>query len=177
LIVVAFLVTGHFAAYTYVRPVLEEVSGVSAEMVGTLLLAFGVAGVAGNFAAGSGAARAPRRMLVAISAVLAGSVMLGPVLGGSVLSAAVLMAMWGLAYGGVSVATQTWLLAAAPDSREGASSLFVGVFNGAIALGALAGGRIADGFGVAPVMWAGGLLALAALVAAAWGRAPAGTRP
>jgi predicted MFS family arabinose efflux permease len=174
LLVVAFLVTGHFAAYTYVRPVLESVSGVGAGMIGTLLLAYGVAGIAGNVAAGAAAARSPRGTLMVISAVLASSVLLLPTLSGALLVVGVLMAVWGLAYGGVSVATQTWLLAAAPDAREAASSLFVGVFNGAIALGAFAGGRIADGFGVTSVMWAGGVLALAALLATASGRAPSG---
>ncbi|MCX5155582.1 MFS transporter [Streptomyces sp. NPDC001553] len=172
LIVVALLVTGHFAAYTYVRPVLEEVSGASAGLIGTLLLVYGVAGVIGNFAAGAGAGRSPRATLLVISVVLAATVALVPVLGGSVLTAGVLLAVWGLSYGGVSVSTQTWLLAAAPDAREAASSLFVGVFNGAIALGALVGGLAADGAGVSAVMWLGGALAAGALLATALGRAP-----
>ncbi|MFE3183034.1 MFS transporter [Streptomyces violascens] len=172
LAVMALLVTGHFAAYTYVRPVLEEVSGASAGMIGTLLLVYGVAGLAGNFAAGAGAWRSPRSTLLAISAVLAATVALVPVLGGSALAAGVLLAVWGLSYGGVSVSTQTWLLASAPETREAASSLFVGVFNGAIALGALAGGLAADGAGVTAVMWLGGGLAVAALAVTALGRAP-----
>ncbi|MDG4857993.1 MFS transporter [Streptomyces sp. T-3] len=163
LIVVALLVTGHFAAYTYVRPVLEEVSGAGAGMIGTLLLVYGIAGVAGNFLAGAGAVRSPRKTLLAISSVLAATVLLLPALGGSLLVAGALMVMWGLSYGGVSVSTQTWILLSAPDAREGASSLFVGVFNGAIALGALVGGLAADGIGITAVMWLGGGLALAAL--------------
>ncbi|MFF3153049.1 MFS transporter [Streptomyces sp. NPDC057910] len=170
--VVALLVTGHFAAYTYVRPALEEVSGVSAGMIGTLLLMYGVAGVAGNFAAGAGAGRSPRSTLLVISSVLAATVLLVPVLGGSVLTAGVLLAVWGLSYGGVSVSTQTWLLASAPRTREAVSSLFVGVFNGAIALGALAGGLAADAAGVGAVMWLGGGLAVAALALTALGKAP-----
>ncbi|MFE7458123.1 MFS transporter [Streptomyces sp. NPDC057554] len=176
LAVVALLVTGHFAAYTYVRPVLEEVSGAGAGMIGTLLLVYGVAGVAGNFVAGSGAGRSPRSTLLVISAVLAATVALVPVLGGSVLTAGVLLAVWGLSYGGVSVSTQTWLLASAPEAREAASSLFVGVFNGAIALGALVGGLAADGAGVTAVMWLGGALAVTALAVTALGRAPSSGR-
>ncbi|WP_327350809.1 MFS transporter [Streptomyces sp. NBC_01304] len=164
LIVVALLVTGHFAAYTYVRPVLEEVSGAGSGMIGSLLLVYGIAGVVGNFLAGAGAVRSPRRTLLAISSVLAATVLLLPAVGGSLWVAGALMAMWGLSYGGVSVSTQTWILMAAPDAREGASSLFVSVFNGAIALGALIGGRAADGIGITAVMWLGGGLALAALV-------------
>ncbi|MCX4529580.1 MULTISPECIES: MFS transporter [unclassified Streptomyces] len=176
LAVVALLVTGHFAAYTYVRPVLEEASGASAGTIGALLLVYGVAGVAGNFAAGAGAARSPRSTLLVIGAVLAATVALVAVLGGSVPAAGVLLAVWGLSYGGVSVSAQTWLLASAPRAREAASALFVGVFNGAIALGALAGGLAADGAGVTAVMWLGGGLAAAALAVTALGKAPASGR-
>ncbi|MFG2113537.1 MFS transporter [Streptomyces sp. NPDC048718] len=172
--VVALLVTGHFAAYTYVRPVLEELSGASATRIGTLLLVYGVAGVAGNFLSGAVASRSPRGALLAICPVLAATVCLMPAVGGSAVTAAVLLAVWGLSYGGVSVATQSWLLAAAPEAREAASALFVGVFNGSIALGAFAGGRAADGFGVGAVMYLGAVLAAGALAVTALGRAPAG---
>ncbi|MFG2292743.1 MFS transporter [Streptomyces sp. NPDC048603] len=172
LAVVALLVTGHFAAYTYVRPVLEDVSGASAGTIGTLLLVYGLAGVAGNFASGAGAGRSPRTTLLVISAVLAATVALMPLLGGSVPAAGVLLAVWGLSYGGVSVGTQTWLLASAPEAREGVSALFVGVFNGAIALGALLGGLTADGIGVTAVMWLGGGLAVTALAVTALGKSP-----
>ncbi|MCT2589725.1 MFS transporter [Streptomyces sp. N2-109] len=176
LTVVALLVTAHFAAYTYVRPVLEDVAGVGPALVGTLLLVYGVAGVAGNFASGTLAARSPRTTVAALSAVLAAAVLLLPALGGSVAGAVVVLAVWGVAYGGVSVGAQTWLMASAPEQREAASSLFVGVFNGSIALGALTGGLLADGVGVASVTWLAGALAAGATAAALTGRAPAGTR-
>ncbi|MCB5164054.1 MFS transporter [Streptomyces bambusae] len=163
LAVTALLVTGHFAAYTYVRPVLEEVSGASAGTIGTLLLVFGLAGVAGNFAAGAGAARAPRGTLLVISGVLAGTVALLPLLGGSAVTVGTLLAVWGLAYGGVSVATQTLLLSSAPEAQEGVSALFVGVFNAAIALGALLGGLTSDALGTTTALSLSGLLSLAAL--------------
>ncbi|OKI00406.1 transporter [Streptomyces sp. CB02923] len=172
LAVVALLVGGHFAAYTYVRPVLEEVSGVGPGVISTLLLVYGVAGVAGNFVGGAGAGRSPRGTLVVISAVLAGAVLLVPVLGVGVPGAAALLAVWGLAYGGVSVSTQTWLMAVAPEAREAASALFVGVFNAAIALGAFGGGRVVDGWGLTGVLWLGGALAVGALVALGVGRGP-----
>ncbi|UUU37045.1 MFS transporter [Streptomyces sp. CA-210063] len=173
LAVVALLVTGHFAAYTYVRPVLEEVSGVGASMIGTLLLVYGIAGITGNFAVGAWVNRSVRGTLLVISVALAASVLLVPLLGLSVAGAAILLVVWGLAYGGVSVSTQTWLALAAPKAREGVTSLFVGAFNGAIALGALVGGLAVDGFGTRSVLWLGGALALGALVVTALGRVPA----
>ncbi|MER7650872.1 MULTISPECIES: MFS transporter [Streptomyces] len=172
LIVVALLVGGHFAAYTYVRPVLEEVSGVGPGVISTLLLVYGAAGVAGNFVGGVGAGRSPRGTLLVISGVLAGAVLLVPLLGVGVPGAVALLAVWGLAYGGVSVSTQTWLMAVAPRAREAASALFVGVFNAAIALGAFGGGRAVDGWGLTGVLWLGGALAAGALVAVAAGRGP-----
>ncbi|MEU2184943.1 MFS transporter [Streptomyces thermolilacinus] len=178
LALVALLVTGHFTAYTYVRPVLEEVSGVPASMIGTLLLVYGIAGIAGNFAAGARVGRSLRGTLLVICAALAASVLLGPLLGLSVAGAAILLVVWGLAYGGVSVSAQTWLALAAPEAREGATSLFVGVFNGAIALGAFAGGLVVNGSGPRSVLLLGGALSLGALLVVLLGRAPgtAGSR-
>ncbi|MBF6544702.1 MFS transporter [Nocardia brasiliensis] len=166
LLVIAFLVTGHFAAYTYIRPLLEKVTGVGASTIGTLLLIYGIAGVLGNFGAGSTGVRNPRRTLLSIGVPLAVTVLLVPVLGGSLILAVVLMVVWGLSYGGVSVTAQNWVFAAAPDANEGASSLNAGVFNGAIALGSLLGGRMADAFGVTSAMWLGGVLVLTALAIA-----------
>ncbi|WP_433657121.1 MFS transporter [Nocardia sp. CA-128927] len=172
LLVVAFLVTGHFAAYTYIRPLLEKVTGIGASTIGTLLLVYGIAGVIGNFSSGTAGARSPRRTLMTISLPLALTVLLIPMLGGSLWLAVTLMVAWGLSYGGVSVTTQNWVFAAAPDAREAASSLNAGVFNAAIALGALVGGRSADAFGVTSAMWLGGALVLVALTVAAIGRSP-----
>ncbi|NNH69676.1 MFS transporter [Nocardia uniformis] len=172
LIVVAFLVTGHFAAYTYIRPVLEDRAAADASQIGTLLLVYGITGVAGTFAAGSLAVRSPRRTLVAIATVLAATVLLLPVLGSALPVAGLLMAVWGLSYGGVSVTSQIWLATSAPDARESVSALFVGVFNAAIATGALIGGLITDRLGVESALLLGGLLAVAAATTAAFGQAP-----
>ncbi|MER0245356.1 MFS transporter [Streptomyces sp. HSW2009] len=163
LLVTGLLVTGHFGAYTYVRPVLEEVSGVGSGLISTLLLVYGVAGIAGNFLAGARAGRDPRGALMVLSALLTTAVVLLALVGGSTPGAAVLLVVWGLAYGGVSVSAQSWMFRAAPAAREVGSALFVSVFNLAIALGALLGGRAADGIAVSSVLWFGGVLAVLAL--------------
>ncbi|MFC3998780.1 MFS transporter [Nocardiopsis sediminis] len=176
LTLVALLVAGHFAAYTYIRPVLEDTAGADATQVGTLLLCYGIAGIAGNFAAGTTAPAAPRATLAVTSALIAASVLLIPVIGGTAAAAAGLLVVWGAAYGGVSVGAQTWLMSSAPEAREAASALFVGVFNGSIAIGALIGGRVVDAAGPPSVMWLGGALAVGALVVTMAGRAPRGRR-
>lgn len=165
LLAVTLLVTGHFAAYTYVRPVLERVPGIGAGLISGLLLAYGTAGIVGTFAGGAVAARDPRRALSAISAGLGAVVLLMVPAGASPVASVALLVAWGLAYGGVSVSAQNWVMAAAPHAREAASALFAGVFNVAIALGAFAGGRVADSRGAGAVLWLGGGLAGLALLA------------
>ncbi|MEU5777803.1 MFS transporter [Streptomyces venezuelae] len=167
LLAVTLLVTGHFAAYTYIRPVLERVPGIGAGLISGLLLAYGTAGIVGNFAGGAVAARDPRRALLAICAGLAAVVLLMVPAGASLAASVALLVAWGLAYGGVSVSAQNWVMAAAPHAREAASALFAGVFNVAIALGAFAGGRVADSRGAGAVLWLGGGLAGLSLVAVA----------
>lgn len=164
LVTTALLVTGHFGAYTYVRPVLEQVSGVGSGLISTLLLVYGVAGIAGNFLAGARAQRDPRGALMVLSALLSTAVVVVAVIGESTPGAVVLLVVWGLAYGGVSVSAQAWMFRAAPAAREVGSALFVSVFNLAISLGALLGGRAADGIAVSSVLWFGGALAVLALV-------------
>ncbi|MFJ9547188.1 MFS transporter [Streptomyces erythrochromogenes] len=163
-VVVTFLVvTGQFAAYTFVRPVLQDVSGIDAGFVSTLLLGYGVAGVAGNFLAG---ARDAYRTLLVISAALAVVLALIAVLPGAAAGTTLLLA-WGLAYGGVSVSVQGWMLKAAPAATEAASSLMVAMFNFAIAAGALLGGLAVDGIS-APAAPLGGAALMSVAAVTVW---------
>ncbi|QDY80890.1 MFS transporter [Streptomyces qinzhouensis] len=178
LVVVALLVTGHFTAYTYVRPVLEGVDGVPAGAIGALLLLYGVAGVAGNFLGGTAAARSPRRALLMVSAALAAVVPPLCLTGASPVLSMGLLVLWGLAYGGVSVSAQHWMLAAAPRAREAVSGLCAGVFNASIALGAAGGGAAVDRWSTTvPLLLAGALALLAAVTLAGSRHAPAAVLP
>ncbi|RZU19308.1 putative MFS family arabinose efflux permease [Kribbella rubisoli] len=159
LVLVALIVTGHFAAYTYIRPLLEPHSGPA--LIGTLLLAYGVAGVVGNFLTG---ALRPTRALAVIAAGIALATVAVPVLGTTVAGSLVLLVIWGLAYGGTSVSTQAWGHAAAPNAPESSSAVLVGVYNGSIALGAFTGGQVADHLGTTTVTWLPAVLATAALI-------------
>ncbi|RJL27134.1 MFS transporter [Bailinhaonella thermotolerans] len=167
-IVATFLiVTGHFAAYTFIGPVLRDLSGVDARLVGPLLFGFGAAAVAGNFIAGAAVARRLHRTVLAIAAALGATVLLFPLSGVTVAGGVALLLVWGLVYGGVSTSLQTWMIRSAPDAVEEASALWVAVFNLAIGLGALAGGTIVDALPLRGVLWLAGVLVLLA-GAAVW---------
>ncbi|CUK00382.1 Purine ribonucleoside efflux pump nepI [Achromobacter sp. 2789STDY5608615] len=138
LFITLFLVAGHFMAYTFVRPVLQTM-------------------------AGGAAARRPRATLLVITLGLLATLALLPWLGDLRAAAAALLLLWGLLCGGVSVALQTWVMQAARGAVEAATSLFVGVFNLAIALGALAGGVSVDHWGLPATLLAAAACMLAAL--------------
>jgi predicted MFS family arabinose efflux permease len=157
---VALLVTGHFAAYTYVRPLLEKQAGITPALIGTLLLAYGVAGIIGNFVAGS---LRPARAIGMIAAGIATVAVLMPFVGTTLAGALVLLLAWGFSHGGTSVSTQAWGHAAAPNAAEASSAVLVGVYNGSIALGAFAGGQVADHLGTTTVTLLPAILAAAAL--------------
>ncbi|MFF0276205.1 MFS transporter [Streptomyces sp. NPDC004330] len=157
------LVTGHFLAYSFVRPLLTDRSGIPGSLLGLLLLGYGVAGVAGNFLVGPRAARTPARALATVAGALGAVLLAAFLLGDGAAAGAVLLLLWGLAYGGVSIALQSWFMAAAPDEVETATGLNVSVFCLAIALGALLGGLLADAYPLGTVLLAGAVLTLAAL--------------
>lgn len=159
------VVTGHFAAYTYVRPFLEQVAGAGPALVSAALLVYGVAGVAGNFVSGARASRSPRPVLVVLALLVAvataGLALSWPPL--------VLLVVWGLGYGGVGVALQLWIMRV--GGGELGTALFVGAFNVSIALGSFTGGRVVDGLSTSSAMWLGAALAaLTAAFAGTWGR-------
>ncbi|HGM4842670.1 TPA: MFS transporter [Serratia marcescens] len=148
LLLTFLLIAGHFMAYTFVRPLLQTIAGIESRWVGPLLFAYGVAGIVGNFIAGQAAAKRLRRTLALIALGLALAVLLLPLLGRAPLSGGAFLLLWGIAYGGVSVSLMAWMLKAAPNAVEVASSLYIALFNLAISCGSLAGGLVVDAGGL-----------------------------
>ncbi|MCL7930956.1 MFS transporter [Halomonas llamarensis] len=160
----AFVVVGHFAAYTFISPILQEISGVSQRHVGSLLLLYGAAGIVGNIVAGSFAGRHPYRAVLAIPSLLLVVVAVFPLLGVQPSSGVMLLMVWGAVFGSVSVSIQTWILRTAPNT-EAATALMAFTFNMSIGLGAMLGGRIVDGTSLPIAMWAAsGLFLLGVLL-------------
>ncbi|MGW5155895.1 MFS transporter [Nonomuraea wenchangensis] len=165
IVLTVLIISGHFAAYTYLRPFMEQVAQAGPGLVSAALLLYGAAGVAGNFAAGARAARSPRAVLVVLAALIALAT------AALALAAPPLAALvvWGLGYGGVGVTLQLWIMRS--GGGELGTALFVSAFNLSIALGALAGGRVVDGVSITAAMWpAAALSLLAAAAAGIWGR-------
>ncbi|MFI6597532.1 MFS transporter [Nonomuraea sp. NPDC050536] len=166
LVATFLIVLAHFGAYTYVRPLLQTVTHAGPGLVTGLLLVYGVAGVAGNFAAGSLVGRRPRGVFAAAAGLVAVATLSLPLLGGSPLGAGVLLVVWGLGYGAVPVCSQTFFALAAPDAPEAATVLFTSSFQATLSAGALLGGVAVDATSPSTVMLFGGAVALLAAASA-----------
>jgi predicted MFS family arabinose efflux permease len=162
------LVSGQWGAFTFVAPILQTISGVHAQSLGPLLLAYGLAAIFGNFAAAWAAARSVRGTIVALSAFLTAILVLFPFIGRNPVTGSALLILWGFAFGALPVSVQMWIIKAAPHATEAATGLNTSVFNFAIAFGALLGSFVVDSIALAGVMWiAAGLVALTSF--AVWG--------
>ncbi|MFI7535232.1 MFS transporter [Streptosporangium sp. NPDC049376] len=154
------VVLAHFGTYTYVTPFLQDVTGLAPAAVGAVLLAYGVAGVAGNFLAGRAVAAHPRATFAVCGCLIAATTLALPSVGGTAVGAVASLVLWGLAYGGVPVCSQASFIAASPHTPEAATVVFTSSFQATFALGAFLGGRVVDAFSVSTVMICGGLVAL-----------------
>lgn len=165
LLLTFLIVLAHFGTYTYVTPFLEGTTRVSPGMITVFLLVYGAAGMAGNFIAGSLAPRDVRRTFALCAVMLAAATLLLPVIGKGDIGAIALLIVWGLAYGGVPVCSQSWFVQSFPQSTEAASVLFTSSFQATISIGALLGGIVVDAASPSTVMEIGGLFAVLMTVA------------
>lgn len=158
------IITGHFALFTYVRPFLENVTGVATAGVSGVLLGFGLANFLGTYLAGSLISRS-LRMTIALMPMIMGLCALGMVgIDGALNPTIVLVAIWGMAFGGVPVAWSTWITRTVPDEAESGGGLFVAGFQTAIASGAVIGGVIFDYVGSLGVFSIGGIILVGAAI-------------
>ena len=142
------IVTGHFAAYTFIRPLLQSLAQFSDQYIGGLLLVYGLFGILGNFIAGYTIQKYLPQSLFCIATLMAISLALFALFGHSQSMSILLLLLWGVSYGGVSVAVMTWMFRAAPTQIETATAFNISIFNLSIGLGAYIGGVLYDSNGI-----------------------------
>ena len=164
-VLIALFVTGYYTCYSYIEPFMLEAAGMTPEMVTLALTLFGIAGIVGSvlFSKLYGSTKYTF-LFVSPLGVLVALILLDPA---SFSSAAVLCVclMWGLFGTMVTISYQNELIAAAPqDAVAVAMSLFSGIFNIGIAMGAIVGGVVVDVPGVAVLGENGAVFVLASVV-------------
>ncbi|MEU4559829.1 MFS transporter [Actinoplanes sp. NPDC023936] len=138
--VTVVVVVGHFAAYTYIAPLVRRDAGLDGAALSALLLGYGAVGLIANFVVGRFVDRRPGPILLGLTlAVAASIVLLAPVLGPVATVLAVLI--WGGAFNAIPVLLGSASLRVAPTSRDAASAVYVVAFQIGIGSGAFIGER------------------------------------
>ncbi|MEQ5136302.1 MFS transporter [Providencia alcalifaciens] len=148
LLITLLIVSGHFMAFTYIRALLSNNDLISVDLLGGLLLIYGLAGIVGNFLFGLTANKHLNFAVVMIASGLIlslGAYIFFPL---SVWMALSIMVLWGIAYGGVSVTLMTWMMRYSAHNIEATSSLYIAFFNSGIALGSALGGVFVSLYGL-----------------------------
>jgi DHA1 family inner membrane transport protein len=159
---------GTFIAFTYLAPILQDVSGFSASSVSLVMLVYGVSVAFGNIWGGKLADRlGPVRALQIVFALLAAVLLALTFTASHRWLALATVLLWGaVAFGNVP-GLQVYVVRRAerdaPDAVDVASGLNIAAFNVGIALGAWGGGLIVTRLGLMATPWIGALVVLAAL--------------
>ncbi|HHR1445274.1 TPA: MFS transporter [Klebsiella aerogenes] len=147
----ACIISAHFAAFTYLEPLLTQTRGIPTSTISALLLMSGLSGLLGNLIAGKLIDRHIRVLIMTSLLLSAGALGMLSIRGGSALPVwfvAVLLGVWGAGMAIVFVGLQTWLLRSAGEATQPASAIYVAIFNAAIGTGALVGGLVSAKLGL-----------------------------
>ncbi|WP_408593703.1 MFS transporter [Paracoccus marcusii] len=159
---------GNFIAFTYLAPMLTDVTGLSAGAVSLVILLYGASVAVGNILGG----RLADRMgpVPALTLIFAGLAVLLAAFGLALphpVAAVAVVALWGgFAFANVPP-LQAYVVQitrqVSPDAVDVASGLNIGAFNLGIALGAAVGGVVVDHMGLIAAPFVGALIVAASI--------------
>lgn len=156
---------GVFTVFTYIVPILRDVTHGSTSYVTAMLMLFGVGATIGNGLGGRLADRSVERTLMMMLTIMALTLLAFTVLMQWPVTAAIAILIWGIASFAIVPPLQMRVMDAASDAPNLASATNIGAFNLGNAIGAaLGGGVIGAGLGLPTVSLAGAAMAAVALV-------------
>lgn len=163
---------GVFAVFTYIQPILTQISGFPLAAVSPILLVFGGGLVAGNFLGGKFADRALTPALFGTLVVLTIVMVAMTFFLENKIAAVIFTGLLGAAAFATVAPLQLRVMEAAGGAGQTlASSLNIAAFNLGNALGAWLGGTVIDhGPGLQAVTWIGAFMPAAAIAAALYSK-------
>lgn len=159
---------GSLIAFTFLAPILEDISGFSANMVSLVLLAYGISVAVGNVWGGRLAdSKGPVAALKIIFGLLAAVLLLLTFTAPSKPLVLLTVFAWGaVAFGNVP-ALQVYIVRQAeqivPDAADIAAGFNISAFNLGVAGGSWAGAQVVGRLGLIHTPWIAALVTLAAL--------------
>ncbi|GIO53661.1 MFS sugar transporter [Paenibacillus sp. SSG-1] len=179
-LLLAFLITalgygGTFVVFTYLSPLLHDVTGFKESTVALILLLYGIAIAIGNVIGGKAANRKPLSALLYMFLIQA--VILLLLTFTAPFKVAGLITIFGMGLlafmnvPGLQVYVVMLAERFAPKAVDVASSVNIAAFNAGIALGAYLGGIVTDHLGLIHTAWIGSIMVAAAVLLTWWSRA------
>lgn len=159
---------GTVTAFTFLAPILEQISGFSSSAIGLIMLVYGVSVAVGNIWGGKMADKmGPIKALTIIFSGLATILVLFNFTAVNPIAATATILIWGaFAFGNVP-GLQVYVVNLAekhtPDAVDVASGLNIAAFNVGIALGAWGGGLIVAEAGLMHTPWVGAVIVVIAI--------------
>ncbi|WP_232662738.1 MFS transporter [Pseudonocardia sp. TRM90224] len=140
-LVTAVVVTGHFAAFTYITVIIAQYVGLTGAATSGLLLAHGAAGLLGLVLIGRLVDGRPRATGLLVTCGAAACMLALLVIGADGAQVgAVVVVLWAVPAGGMAVVLQAAVLRVADTRQDLASAVYIVAFQIGIALGAWIGG-------------------------------------
>lgn len=159
---------GTFTAFTFLAPILEQVSGFGSSAIGLIMLVYGVSVAVGNIWGGKMADKmGPIKALKVIFFGLATVLIVFNFSAVNPIAAVATILVWGaFAFGNVP-GLQVYVVQLAekytPDAVDVASGLNIAAFNVGIALGSWGGGLVVSNAGLMHTPWIGAVIVAIAL--------------
>ncbi|MED5016953.1 MFS transporter [Paenibacillus chibensis] len=178
-LLLAFLITalgygGTFVVFTYLSPLLHDITGFKESTVAFILLLYGIAIAIGNFIGGKAANRKPLSALLVMFILQALILLLLSFTAPFKAVALITIFMMGLlAFMNVpGLQSYVVMLAAryAPQAVDVASAVNIAAFNAGIALGAYLGGIVSDKIGLIHTGSIGAVMVAAAVLLTLWSK-------
>ena len=179
-LLLAFAITalgygGTFVVFTYLSPLLHEISGFKESTVAIILLVYGIAIAIGNMIGGKVANTRPMNALFYMFAVQAVVLFVLTFTAPYKVAALITIFFMGLLafmnVPGLQVHVVTLADRYVPSARDVASALNIAAFNAGIAIGAYLGGVVTDHMGLIHTTWVGAIMVLSAVILSTFSRA------
>lgn len=172
LLMTVFGFAGVFTAFTYIKPILVDISGFTAESVSYILVLFGIGVTLGNIYGGKLADRKLLPSLIGILVLLAAVLALLGVVVEWKIATLIAVFLLGVAAFGTVPGLQLHMLNTAKEAPNLASTLNIAAFNLGNALGAYLGGVVIDydiGGGLRAVPFTASLVTIMGIMFTLWG--------
>lgn len=165
---------GTFVVFTYLAPLLQEISGFKEGTVALILLVYGIAIAIGNMIGGKLSNRNPVKalfyMFIAQAIVLFVLMFTAPFKIAGLITIFLMGLFAFMNVPGLQVYVVMLAERFVPSAVDVASALNIAAFNAGIAIGAYVGGVITDSIGLIHTSWIGALMVLGAVFLTGWSR-------